>query len=162
VIAEVALAYRAAGADFITVHEMGGSPGFLGPPAFNQFVLPRLQRLFAALPAPRVLSVCGDTNASMAALAQAGADALSVDQTNDLARSRAALGPEALLFGNLDPIGTLALGDEDGVRRAAEAAIAAGADAVWPGCDLWPEVPAANLRAMVEAAGSPPARGGYE
>ncbi len=42
---EVAGIYRSAGADFITVHEMGGSPGFIGPPAFSKLVLPRLQRL---------------------------------------------------------------------------------------------------------------------
>lgn len=154
VLAEVALAYRAAGADFITVHEMGGSPGFLGPPAFKNIVQPRLQRLLAALPSPRVLSVCGNTNRAMPLLAECGADAISVDQTNDLARSRETLGPGVLLFGNIDPVGRLADGDEAGVRLAVRRAIDAGADAVWPGCDLAPVVPAANLRAMVEEARS--------
>lgn len=151
-LVEVAAAYRSAGADFITVHEMGGSPGFIGPPAFSKLVLPRLQRLLAALPALRVLSVCGNTNHSMPLLAEAGADAISIDQTNDLARSRATLGDEAILLGNLDPIGTLANGSEVDVRRAVANAIEAGADAIWPGCDLWPRVPAANMRSMVEAA----------
>jgi len=149
---EVALAYRAAGADFITVHEMGGSPGFIGPRSFERLVQPRLQRLLAALPAPRVLSVCGNTNKAMPLLAACGADALSVDQMNDLARSRETLGPEALLFGNIDPVGTLANGTEAEVRAAVRAAIAAGADAVWPGCDLAPNAPVENLRAMTDEA----------
>lgn len=148
----VASAYRSAGADFITVHEMGGSPGFIGPPAFKRLILPRLKRLLAGIPSPRVLSVCGDTNRAMPLLTEAGADALSVDQTNDLARSRETLGPDALLFGNIDPVGTLVNDDEAGVRRAVRRAIEAGADAVWPGCDLWPLVPTANMRAMVEGA----------
>ena len=152
VVAQVALAYRAAGADFVTVHEMGGSPGFIGPPAFKRFVLPRLQRLMAALPPPRVLSVCGNTTASIMALAEAGADAISVDQLNDLAQSRQALGAGPLLFGNLDPVATLLDGDPAAVRRAVAQAQAAGVDAIWPGCDLWPEAPRANLHAMVEAA----------
>jgi MtaA/CmuA family methyltransferase len=150
VLVTLGLAYHLAGADFITVHEMGGSPGFIGPPAFKKLVLPQLQRLLAALPAPRVLSICGDTNRAMPLLAEAGADALSVDQTNDLAQSRAMLGSEVVLLGNIDPVGKLANGDEAGVRRAVVQAIEAGADAVWPGCDLWPQVPAANIQAMVD------------
>ncbi len=148
---EVAQFYRASGADFITVHEMGGSPGYLGPKPFEQLVLPRLQQLLAALPAPRVLSVCGRTNRAIHLLAAAGADALNVDQTNDLAASRAALGPGVRLFGNLDPIGVLTDGDPDTVSAAVQAAIAAGADAIWPGCDLYPLMPAENLHALVQA-----------
>ena len=154
-LAEVGRAYRAAGADFITVHEMGGSPGFIGPPAFKNVVQPRLKRLIAALPAPRVLSVCGDTNRAITLLAECGADALSLDQLNEIARTREALGPRALLFGNIDPIGALVADgrdDETGVRRAVQGAIDAGVDAVWPGCDLWPLVSATNMQAMVDEA----------
>ena len=151
-LTEVGRAYRAAGADFLTVHEMGGSPGFIGPPAFKNLVQPRLKRLVAALPAPRVLSVCGDTNRAITLLPECGAEALSLDQLNALARTREVLGQHVLLFGNLDPIGTLANGDETEVRRAVQRAIDAGVDAVWPGCDLWPLVPAANLQAMVDEA----------
>lgn len=150
VLVQVARAYRSAGADYLTVHEMGGSPGFIGRPAFEDIVLPRLQRLLAELPAPRVLSICGNTNRSMQVLSAAGADALSVDQTNDLVQSRETLGPEALLFGNIDPVATLANGDEADVRQAVKRAIDAGVDAVWPACDLWPAVPAENVQAMVD------------
>ena len=152
VVIEVGHAYHEAGADFITVHEMGGSPGFIGPRPFEKVVQPRLKRLLEALPAPRVLSVCGNTNRAMPLLAACGADALSVDQTNDLARSRETLGPDVVLFGNIDPVGTLANGDEAAVRAAVRQAIEAGVDAVWPGCDLAPAAPAANLRAMVDEA----------
>ncbi|MFQ5407698.1 MAG: uroporphyrinogen decarboxylase family protein [Anaerolineales bacterium] len=149
----VANAYRSSGADFITVHEMGGSPGFVGPPTFEKLVLPRLKRLLDSIPAPRVLSVCGDTNRAMPLLAAAGANALSVDQTNDLARSREVLGPEVVLLGNIDPIGALAHGTGAAVRSAVEQAISAGVDAVWPACDLWPLVPAENMIAMIDEAG---------
>jgi [methyl-Co(III) methanol-specific corrinoid protein]:coenzyme M methyltransferase len=148
---EIGGLYRAAGADFLTIHEMGGSPGFIGPPAFGKLVQPRLKRLIAGLPAPRVLSVCGDTNRAMPLLAECGAEALSVDQTNRLSEARAMLGPAAILFGNIDPIGVLAQGDEAAVHQAVRVAVGAGVDAVWPGCDLWPDVPAANMRALVQA-----------
>jgi MtaA/CmuA family methyltransferase len=151
VLIEAGRFYRASGADFLTVHEMGGSPGFIGPRPFEELLLPRLKTLLAELPGPRVLSVCGRTNRGLPLLAAAGADALSVDQVNDLAASRAALGPGPLLFGNLDPVGVLAEGDEARVEAAAQAAIQAGADALWPGCDLWPGTPLENLRALARA-----------
>ena len=147
-LSEVGRAYRDAGADFLTVHDMGGSPAFIGPARFEQFVLPALKDLVADLPKPRVLSICGNTNASMALIAQAGADAVSVDQTNDLAASRKIPGDKTLLFGNIDPVATLSLGSESEVRRAVARSKEAGVDAVWPGCDLVLQTPIQNLRTM--------------
>jgi [methyl-Co(III) methanol-specific corrinoid protein]:coenzyme M methyltransferase len=143
-LSKIGRAYLGAGADFITVHEMGGSPGFIGPAKFEQFVLPALKRLHAEIPAPRVLSVCGDTNKSMHLLAQAGADAISVDQTNNLTSSRALL-KDKLLFGNIDPVRTLWQGNEAQVTESVLQAKAAGIDAIWPGCDLVPQTPIINL-----------------
>jgi len=146
-LSQVGHAYHSAGADFLTIHDMGGSPGFLGPKRFADFVLPAQQRLITALPKPRVLSLCGNTNDVMHLLAQSGAEAISVDQTNDLVASRAAL-PHTLLFGNLDPVETLSRGDQAQVQAAADEVRAAGVDALWPGCDLYPPTPLENLRAL--------------
>jgi [methyl-Co(III) methanol-specific corrinoid protein]:coenzyme M methyltransferase len=143
-------AYRSAGADFVTVHDMGGSPGFIGPGKFEQFVFPALQRLIAEAPHPVVLSVCGNTDRSMHLLARTGADAISVDQTSDLTGSRSIL-TDTLLFGNIDPVMTLWQGEEVQIREAVRAARAAGVDAVWPGCDLVPQTPLAHLRALIDS-----------
>ena len=148
-IASSGSAYREAGADFLTVHEMGGSPGAVGPKVFEGIVLPHLQTLFTNLPRPAVLSCCGRTNGAMKLLGASGADALSVDQTNELAASRAEV-PKALLFGNLDPVALLGQGTPGTVKEAAATAIQAGADAVWPGCDLFLDTPLENLHALVQ------------
>lgn len=152
VLARVGNAYHAAGADFLTVHEMGGSPGALGPRLFEAIVLPHLQVLLAALPRPVVLSACGRTNGAMRLLAASGADAISVDQTNDLVASRKET-PQALLFGNLNPVRLISQGNPAEITEAVRGVVRSGADAVWPGCDLYPYVPVENLRALVEAAG---------
>ncbi|MCQ3937710.1 MAG: hypothetical protein DPW18_11780 [Chloroflexi bacterium] len=148
-LAKIGNAYLDAGADFITIHEMGGSPGFIGPKPFEAFVLPALQRLTGDLPHPTVLSVCGKTDSAMSLLAKSGADAISVDQMNDLAASRAVL-KDTLLFGNLDPVGTLYRGDETQIREAVRRAKEAGVDAVWPGCDLVPQTPIAHIKLMTD------------
>ena len=80
-------------------------------------------------------------------LAQAGADAISLDQTVDLAAARLAL-KDTLLFGNLDPVETLSRGDSAQVAEAVIRAKEAGVDAIWPGCDLVVQTPIKNIKSM--------------
>lgn len=147
-LSKIASAYHDAGADFITIHEMGGSPGFIGPAKFEQFVFPALKQMISELPAPVVVSVCGNTNKSMTLLGQTGARGVSVDQLNDLAASRPLLN-DTLLFGNIDPVGTLLRGTTNEIQNAVNAAIRSSVDAVWPGCDLAPQTPIENIKAFV-------------
>ncbi len=146
-LAKIGRAYREAGADFITIHDMGGSAGFVGPSAYEKFVFPAEKDLIGKLPKPSVLSVCGRMDKALHLLAQTGADAVSVDQTTDIKSAREALG-DVKLFGNLDPMETLYRGDEADITEAVTGAKEAGVDAVWPGCDLVPSTPIQNIKAM--------------
>ena len=146
-LAEVGIAYKNAGADFITIHDMGGSPAFIGPVKYEQFALPAEKLLIEKLPKPRVLSVCGNVTKSLHLLSQTGADAISLDQTVDLTAARLAL-KDTLLFGNLDPVETLSRGDSAQVAEAVIRAKEAGVDAIWPGCDLVVQTPIQNIKSM--------------
>ena len=147
-LAEIGKAYREAGADFITIHDMGGSAGFVGPSVYEQFVFPAEKDLIEKLPKPNVLSVCGRMDKAFQLLKQTGAEAISIDQTTDAKSAREALG-DVMLFGNLDPVGTLFEGDEAHVAEAGISAKEAGVDAVWPGCDLVIQTPIQNVKAMM-------------
>ena len=147
-LAEVGIAYKNAGADFITIHDMGGSPAFIGPAKYEQFALPAEKLLIEKLPKPRVLSVCGNVTKSLHLLSQTGADAISLDQTVDLTAARLAL-KNTLLFGNLDPVETLSRGDSAQIAEAVIRAKEAGVDAIWPGCDLVVQTPIQNIKAMM-------------
>jgi len=147
-LAQIGQAYRDAGADFITIHDMGGSPGFIGPAKYEQFVYPAEKHLIEQLPKPCVLSVCGNANKSVQLLAKTGADAISVDQMTDLATARNTL-KDTLLFGNLDPVATLLRGEAAEIAEAVRGAKEAGVDAIWPGCDLVPATPIQNIKAML-------------
>lgn len=149
-LAQVGVDYRDAGADFVTIHDMGGSPAFIGPAKYEQFVLPAEKLLIEKLPKPRVLSVCGNVTNSLHLLAQTGADAISIDQTVNLAAARLAL-KDILLFGNLDPVETLYRGDQAKVAESVLGAKAAGVDAVWPGCDLVVQTSIQNIETMKKA-----------
>lgn len=149
-LARVAHAYRSAGADFITVHDMGGSPGFIGPSKYEQFVYPAEKQLIDKLPKPVVLSVCGNVSPSLHMLNESGAEAISIDQTTDITQAREAL-TDTLLFGNIDPVQTLWKGIEAQVAETVQRAKEAGVDAAWPGCDLVPQTPVQNLVRMLGA-----------
>ncbi|NJC96048.1 MAG: hypothetical protein C3F07_15735 [Anaerolineales bacterium] len=146
-LAEIGKAYREAGADFITIHDMGGSAGFVGPSVYEQFVFPAEKDLIGKLPKPSVLSVCGRMGKALHLLPLTGAEAVSVDQLTEVKSARKALG-DVRLFGNLDPVTTLWQGDEADVTRAVVGAKEAGVDAIWPGCDLVPSTPIQNIRMM--------------
>jgi len=147
-LAEIGKAYREAGADFITIHDMGGSAGFVGPSVYEQFVFPAEKDLIGKLPKPSILSVCGRMDKVLHLLPQTGADAISIDQTTDAKSAREAL-KDILLLGNLDPMETLSKGNEATVAEAVTRAKEAGVDAVWPGCDLVPSTPIQNIKAMM-------------
>ena len=144
-LSQIGEAYKNAGADYITIHDMGGSPGFIGPAKYEQFVYPAEKQLIEKLTGPTVLSVCGNTNKSLQLLAQTGADAISIDQLTDLTAAREAC-KDILLFGNVDPVATLYRGNEADITEAVQRSKEAGVDAVWPGCDLVPSTPIQKIR----------------
>jgi len=60
------------------------------------------------------------------------------------------MGEEVLLLGNFDPYNTLCQMDAPQVEGIIRACIDAGVDAVWPGCDIWPEVKPDNVNVWVK------------
>jgi len=148
---ETARIYKEAGADYITIHEMAAGGEILSPRMFRSVVKPHLERVIAAIPSPKVLHMCGDTDAIVEDMAACGADGISVEQKNHIAESRKKVGPNVLIFGNIDTFKLMVNGTPEDVENAVKEAIANSVDAVWPGCDLWPTVPKENMEALVAA-----------
>ena len=144
--------YRSAGADYITVREMGAGPDILSPRMFESLVRPPLKKIFDGIESPKVLHICGDTNAIVDQMVLCGADAISVEKKNNVVETREKLGPDVMIFGELDAYGVLSMGKPDDVDKAVKEAIDRGVNAIWPGCDLWPVVPKENMEALMAAA----------
>jgi [methyl-Co(III) methanol-specific corrinoid protein]:coenzyme M methyltransferase len=149
-IIRVAGQYEKAGADYITVREMGATSDVLSPRVFKSLILPYLKKIFEKLTVPSVLHICGKTNDIVPFMAESGAKAISVDQKNDAAETRKKLGPKALVLGNYDPYNVLVAGTPDLVRQTIRKCMDDGVSGVWPGCDIWPTVPADNFKAMLD------------
>jgi [methyl-Co(III) methanol-specific corrinoid protein]:coenzyme M methyltransferase len=152
VLIQIIKIYRAAGADYVTVREMGAGPDILSPRMFQSLVRPPLTRIFSEVESPKVLHICGDTNAIVDQMILCGADAISVEKKNNVAETRKKLGPDVMIFGELDAYGVLSMGKPDDVDKAVKEAVDRGVNAIWPGCDMWPMVPKENMEALVAAA----------
>jgi [methyl-Co(III) methanol-specific corrinoid protein]:coenzyme M methyltransferase len=150
-IVEVFKVYQEAGADYFTLREMGGTSDVMSPRSFKSLIKPHLVRILAEMPRPSILHICGDTNAIITDMAECGADAVSVDQKNCIAETRQKLGAGAIILGNFDPIKVLHKGEAKDVGPAVLSSLKGGANAVWPGCDLWPEVSRENMDAFMKA-----------
>ncbi|MBZ0155216.1 MAG: methyltransferase [Alphaproteobacteria bacterium] len=146
----VAKEYEKAGADFITVREMGATSDVLSPRVFKNLILPPLQKIIKEIKAYSVLHICGKTNDIVTFMAEACPTAISVEQKNDVAETRKKLGKDTLIFGNYDPYNVLVSGDENLVRTTMRKCIDDGVSAIWPGCDIWPTVPPQNMIAMMD------------
>ena len=149
-IVMVAGQFQKAGIDYITVREMGATSDVLSPRVFKNLIQPYLKKIFDRLTVPSVLHICGKTNDIVPFMMETGAKAISVDQKNDVAESRKKLGKDALIFGNYDPYNVLVAGTPEMVKKTMKKCMDDGVSAVWPGCDIWPTVPAENIRTMMD------------
>lgn len=151
VLIELSGIYRQAGADYMTIREMGAGADILSPRIFKTLIQPHLEQIIAAIEPPRVLHICGDTDSIVDQMALCGADAISVEQKNHVAETRKKIGPNTLILGNINAYEVMVLGKPEDVDKAVKVAIADGVDAVWPGCDIWPTVPGENMEALMSA-----------
>jgi [methyl-Co(III) methanol-specific corrinoid protein]:coenzyme M methyltransferase len=142
--------YENLGVDFITVREMGSGTDLLSPRMWKTLIQPNLTKVFDAISIPAVNHICGSTDMIIEMMHECGADAISVDQKNNIAETRKKLGNDILLFGNFDPYGTLTtMEDTSEVAEVIKKCIDNGVDSVWPGCDIWPDVKKENMETYV-------------
>lgn len=150
-ITRVAKVLSAAGADYLTIREMGAPADIINPKMFKSLIQPHLTTAINNIPSPKILHMCGNTNPIVELMQRCGADAISVEQKNDVAATRQKLGEDAIILGNINAYNVLVKGKPSDVESAVAAAIRNRVSGIMPGCDIWPEAPAENMLAMVEA-----------
>ena len=145
----VAKHYQGLGVDYMNIREMGSGADIISPRMWKTLVKPNLEKVFASLDSPKILHICGATDLIIEMMNDCGADAVSVDQKNNIVESRQKLGNDAMILGNFDPYGTLTQMEASDVEGVIKKCIDDGVDAVWPGCDIWPDVKKENMEAYV-------------
>jgi MtaA/CmuA family methyltransferase len=148
---DFAAAQLDAGADLIGMGDAAAS--LCGPRFYTELVLPREQRIIAAVHSRGALArlhICGDTNAILAPMGQTGADILDLDHKVRVDAVRPAVGDGPIIAGNFDPVSVLLQGSPAQVREACRRCH----EAFGPrfilnaGCEVPTHTPLENVEAM--------------
>ena len=143
---------QASGCDYITLREPGVAADLLSPRTFKEFIQPRITRIMDAWQSPKLLHICGSTDPLIEMMNECGADGLTVDIKCNIAEARQKLGNDVLLMGNMDTY-AMTCDPETPVETTVahiKEIIDNGVDAVMPGCDLWPAIMEANMKAVAD------------
>ena len=155
-----------AGAQVIAILEPTAT--FLSPAAFRKFagradrqVIQALQEESSRKAATAgeevmtILHICGDAGHLVEAMAETGAQGLSLDSDVDLAAAARRVPADVVLVGNIDPVAVMGAGDQEAVAAAVEHLL----EAMDPypnfilstGCDLPWNTPLANVETFMRA-----------
>lgn len=144
-----------AGADLIGVGDAAAS--LVGPRIYESLVWPYEKQLLdgiRALGSRTRLHICGNTRKILPGIGRLGCDIVDLDFLVPMTEGRAAMGPQQILLGNVDPVRVL----RDGTPQDVTAAVADCHRAAGPrfivgaGCEVPRDTPPENLRAMVAYA----------
>jgi MtaA/CmuA family methyltransferase len=150
-----AKAQVAEGAELIGVGDAAAS--LVGPKIYQDFVWPYEKRMMdglRALGARTRLHICGNTRPILGLMGQLGCDVVDLDSLATLAEGRAAMGPNQVLLGNIDPVRVLRNGTPEEVYAGVAECHRQAGDRfiVSAGCEVPRDTPAENLRAMLRYA----------
>jgi uroporphyrinogen decarboxylase len=131
----------------------------ISPRQFKEFGQPYLKRLVDFIHGrgrALTLHICGKTTPIWEAMADTGADCLSIDNAADLAAAKVKVGHRVRLMGNVPPSEIMLQGTPAQVREAVRACVRKAHNnpkglIVASGCSLPVETPFANIDAMLEA-----------
>lgn len=146
-----------AGATMIGIGDAAAS--LIGPRFYSQYVQPREQKMIAEIQAmgvPARLHICGNTRRLLAGMGTTGAALIDLDYPSPVHEARAAMGPDQVLLGNMDPLRIV----HDGTPETIAAALAqchteAGRNfIVGAGCEIPRGTPEQNLLALTHYARS--------
>jgi uroporphyrinogen decarboxylase len=123
---------------------------------FEEFSLPGIARMAGWITereAYLILHICGNTADRLDLLAKSGIHCFSLDHKVDLALAQEILHGKACLAGNVDPVEVMLRGTEREVEGKAkeclEIAAEKGGYILMTGCDIPPDVPLDNVKALL-------------
>jgi MtaA/CmuA family methyltransferase len=144
-----------AGADSIGMSDAAAS--LMGRKFYDQFLWKYQDQILSAIRGAGAMSrlhMCGCTDVLLDKMAELPVDVYEIDFKTDLVKAREALGPEAIICGNIDTLNVMLHGSVERVLDEAESChrICGDRHVVAPGCETAPLTPVENVRALVEYA----------
>ena len=142
-----------AGADTVGIGDAIASQ--ISPEFYGAVIQPREKVLIRAIQESGALArlhICGDITHLLPGIRDLGVDILDLDHMVDPAKARAAVGPDVVLSGNIDPVGGVMQGRPDTIRAIIKATYAAAGNPfmVNAGCEIPARTPPEHLAALCE------------
>ncbi|MDO8445887.1 MAG: uroporphyrinogen decarboxylase family protein [Deltaproteobacteria bacterium] len=150
-------AYVKAGTCPVTVEPIA-TGSMISEKHFREFVLPYLKEVYAHIHSyglPGVLHICGKVKRVIKAMAESGADVLSIDDI-DLLDAKELVGDKVCLMGNISPADGMFKGNPAIIREMVKDCVAKAYDnpkgyIVATGCEVPINTPHENMVAFLEA-----------
>ena len=143
-----------AGADTIGMSDAAAS--MMSPAHYERFIFPAQLRVVEDIKAARPdvivrLHMCGRTDDLLPIMKRLPVDIYELDFPVDLVHAREVLGPDEVILGNVNTVEEMLTGSPEEVYAAAAEChrICGPNHVVGTGCEVAPETPPENLRALV-------------
>ncbi len=146
-----------AGADTIGMSDAAAS--MMSPQHYQRFVYPAQRRVVEDIKSTRPdvivrIHMCGATDHLLETMKELPADVWELDYPVDLAHARVVLGTDRIILGNVSTVEEMLTGTPEEVYEAAAEChrLCGPRHIVGTGCEVSPETPPENLRALVAYA----------
>lgn len=153
-----------AGSDIAQAGDSLASLSMISPSIYEKYVFPYEVKVFQTINpiihargGVTLLHICGDTTRILPLMCRTGADILEIDSLVDIGEARKTYGDRVAFMGNIEPSRVLFQGSPDLVYDESAACLRAakaeqGGFILGSGCEVPPNAPLENLKAMVSAA----------
>ena len=153
-----------AGSDIAQAGDSLASLSMISPAIYEKYVYPYEVKVFETINpiihargGVTLLHICGDTTRILPLMSRTGADILEIDSLVDMGEARRNFGDRVAFMGNIEPSRVLFQGTPEAVYDECVACMSTaraeeGGFILGSGCEVPPNAPPENIRAMVRAA----------
>jgi len=141
------------GAEVVYYSDASASPDLLMPDFYKSVAMPAMREVVDLVHSKGALAeyhICGRTIPILESMADTGADALSIEQSVDMAEAKKMVGDKVAMVGNVPPL-LMVDGTPEQIIEATRESLDKGTDAVMLGCGTPPLSKPENLKLMVQA-----------
>jgi MtaA/CmuA family methyltransferase len=140
-----------AGADVILIGEATCSGDLVSPETYGDFVADLHTEICAAVQAPSILHICGNSTYHIPHIARTGAAGYSFDEGINLEMARKHLKGKVALAGYVPTVEVLLQGSPELTYQATLECLGNQVDILAPGCSMPQHAPLQNIAAMLQA-----------